>query len=69
MWADPAPGTHCVWDRFGEPTTCPPPRVWREHTQEKPQLILFVLARESHDMLTHIAVFQISPLLKGYNSR
>lgn len=52
--------------RLGWPTA---PKVWRDRTQAKPQVMLSACARDSHDMVTHIAVFQISPLLKGYTSR
>ena len=65
-WADPLPGTHHLCNEIGIacPSHATTPMVWRAH-----QVMLSAPARESHDMVTHIAVFQISPLLKGYDSR
>lgn len=70
-WADPVLGTHCVCNQIGKAHHMPP-HPWRharKHTQTKPQMMLSVPAGGSRDMVTHIAVFQISPLLKGCDSR
>jgi hypothetical protein len=68
QWASPAPGTCCVCSRIRIVHHTTTPTAQSGFTRQH-QAAFSVSAGDGCDIVTHIAVFQISLLLKGYSSR